>query len=303
MKTFINETKLNQHYLNRLRGLKLTITGNELMLIADVTLGLWWDPVGVGFLCDEVAESETYFGYGAKWGVDARNLAAKLKLAPLSTLNELAADIQEAWCFHNISNSRSEFASFLRSRTYRFQALNEEPDRYQEWLVGAKLADGSIVIDRIPSHIPRGDFGPVEVALSKVMPDGRAFIEEEVLASGPIGTTKCIKTYEGDSIVFAQRFGRKGLTRFVKNRAPEPCSSVFVVLKRLKVHRYLIITGFVGTRPEPEPWDETAFRHAVDPNVSRQRSLEFWSKHALIYDETLIVNDSVPTGVTINGAC
>jgi len=286
MKTFINETKLNQQCLNRLRGQKLTITGNELMLITDVTRGIWWDHVGVGFLCDEVAESETYFGYGAKWGVDARNLAAKLKLAPLRILNELAADIQEAWCFHNISNSR-EFFSFLGSRTYRFQALNEEPDRYQKWLVGAKLADGSIVIDRIPSHIPRGDFGPVEVALSKVMPDGRAFIEEEVLASGPIGTTKCIKTYEGDSIVFAQRFGRKGLTRFVKNRAPEPCNSVFVVLKRLKEHRYLIITGFVGTRPEPEPWDETAFRHAVDPNVSRQRSLEFWSKHALIYDETL----------------
>jgi len=286
MKTFINETKLNQQCLNRLRGQKLTITGNELMLITDVTRGIWWDHVGVGFLCDEVAESETYFGYGAKWGVDARNLAAKLKLAPLRILNELAADIQEAWCFHNISNSR-EFFSFLGSRTYRFQALNEEPDRYQKWLVGAKLADGSIVIDRIPSHIPREDFGPVEVALSKVMPDGRAFIEEEVLTSGPIGTTKCIKTYEGDSIVFAQRFGRKGLTRFVKNRAPEPCNSVFVVLKRLKEHRYLIITGFVGTRPEPEPWDETAFTHAVDPNVSRQRSLEFWSKHALIYDETL----------------
>lgn len=33
-----------------------------------------------------------------------------------------------------------------------------------------------------------------------------------------IGTSSCVETHEGDEIIYAQRVGRAGLTRFVKNR-------------------------------------------------------------------------------------
>jgi hypothetical protein len=87
----------------------------------------------------------------------------------------------------------------------------------------------------------------------------------------------------------AQRPHRRGPTRFVKGREPEPCDTVFVALKKIRLHRYLLVTGFVGERPEPEPWDERAFSFSKDPGAARERSKRFWSDHALVYDPDVIV--------------
>jgi hypothetical protein len=83
----------------------------------------------------------------------------------------------------------------------------------------------------------------------------------------------------GDEIVFAKRPGRFGLTRFVKNRKPEPCSKVVVILKKGNYDEVVLVTAFVGHRPEPEPWDRNA----------TAKSQAFWSTRALVWGSEPIV--------------
>lgn len=271
----------------------LQISGNEMMLITDIRLGCMPGYATAICLGSSVAESESDFAYGEKWGVNVLRLAAKLELAPLSILVEILADIEEAWAFHNTTATGSAFARFLKGRCYRFRAIPEgERIREGRCLVGATLADGSIVVGRVPTHVSRTDKVTVGLALERLDPCGREFIEEEVSVKESIGNTQCVRTVDGDGIVFARRPGRKGLTRFVKNREPEDCDSVFVVLKKVRQHRYVLLTGFTGCKPEPEPWDEQAFSRAKDPAEARKRSQEFWNQHALVYHESDIVPGS-----------
>ena len=198
----------------------------------------------------------------------------------------MCADFREAWRFH-----QNDFLEFLGHQSYSFAAC-EKTDAEEVWVPGGELADGSIVVDRIPSHVKKADVGSVLLALRKVNPDGREFIEQEISFQNEVGVTLCVETTGRDQIVFAQRRGRKGLTRFVKDRAPEPTNSVFVVLKKDSEHRYVLITGFVGAKPEPEPWDEKAFAHSKKPQEAKSRSIEFWKRHALVYSPDLIVPGS-----------
>ncbi len=144
-----------------------------------------------------------------------------------------------------------------------------------------RLLSGEPVVDRHNSHIHRDVARLLPEALAKVDAQGRTFLVEEVDFGRLVGETVCVTTGVGDTIVFAQRPRRFGLSRFVKNRAPEPCSKVVVILKK-DDHEdyYVLITAFVGHWPEPEPWDR---------NVT-ERSVAFWSSHALIWGSEPVVS-------------
>lgn len=258
----------------------VTIKGREMIVIADVTRGcLYETPERIHCLADDVLAE----GNGVQWNVDTAQLAAKLAVAPLGVLNTLLADLREAWTFRE-----DDFLEFLTSRSFTYRSCERE-DPSPTWVAGGCLADGSIVVDRMPSYVRASEIETVLRALPKVDPAGRSFIEAEILFPETVGDTKCVETTSEDAIVYAQRPGRYGLTRFVKGRAPEPTKSVFVVLKKERNHRYVLITGFTGGKPEPEPWDEKAFAHSVDPAEARKRSAEFWANHALIYMPDMIV--------------
>lgn len=146
-----------------------------------------------------------------------------------------------------------------------------------EW----RLSSGEVVVDRFRSHLHPSVASLLPEALARVDSQSRQFLVEEVDFCRLVGETICVPTGSGDEIVFALRHGRRGLTRFVKNREPEPCSSVVVILKRDDANSrvYILITTFVGRRPEPEPWDRNA----------TERSVEFWSSHALIWGSESMV--------------
>jgi len=135
------------------------------------------------------------------------------------------------------------------------------------------LASGEVVVDRFNSHLHASVRPFLREALARVEAGGRVFLTEEVDFGRPLGETICIPTAAGDAVVFARRPGRQGLTRFVKNRAPLPSSSVVVVLKRGDNGVMVLVTAFIGQKPEPEPWDRNA----------TERSREFWSHHALVW--------------------
>jgi len=116
-------------------------------------------------------------------------------------------------------------------------------------------------------------------ALSKIESKGERFLVESVDLGRIVGESICVPTEPGDEIVYAQRLGRSGLTRFVKNKRPRPCSSVTVILLAVENNQYLLITAFVGLKAAPEPWDKNVEEH----------SLEFWNSHAIVYGTEPII--------------
>ena len=138
------------------------------------------------------------------------------------------------------------------------------------------LGSGEMVADRPNSHLAtHGTVLPfVGEALLRIQSGERDFIAEEMDFGQSIGQTICVETHEGNDIVFAQRPNRAGLTRFVKNREPEPCSTVVVCLKRAREGGYILLTAYIGHRTPAEPWDT---------EWATEQSVPFWNTHALIW--------------------
>lgn len=146
------------------------------------------------------------------------------------------------------------------------------------------LASGEPVIDRKDSHAASHDtvLPLLAEALSHVHASGRTEFCEEVDFGRVVGETICVATESGDDIVYAQRPGRRGLTRFVKNRVPKPTASVTACFKRAVGGggSLLLMTAFVGGRAPAEPWDQ---------RWSTEESTLFWNTHALVWgkEETI----------------
>jgi len=147
--------------------------------------------------------------------------------------------------------------------------------------IGWTLASGERVVDRHHSHVHgAAAYQHLPAALGKICSNGRKFIVEEVDFGRPIGQTICVATRPGDEIVYAQRAHRRGLSRFVKNRTPEVCSCITIILKRdVLEDYYIVVSSFVGYRSEPEPWDRNA----------NGNSLAFWAAHALVWGHEQII--------------
>lgn len=142
-----------------------------------------------------------------------------------------------------------------------------------------KLKSGESVVDRNRSHIHACVQPLLEEVFAKFSSRGRGFLVETIDLGRVVGEATRVETRESDEIIFAQRVGRQGLTRFVKNRKSESCSTVTVILKRIDHGDYVLITAWVGTQAEPEPWDRNA----------TERSVLFWSHQALVWGSEEII--------------
>lgn len=141
------------------------------------------------------------------------------------------------------------------------------------------LRSGEPVFDRPTSHLHESVLGILPEALSEIS-GGEHFFVHEVDFGRLVGETNCVATHRGDDVVWAQRPNRQGLTRFVKNRQPEPSSRAVVILKRDDYEPYyILITAFVGSQAGREPWDPRA----------TDEDRRFWEEHALVYGSEPIV--------------
>jgi len=134
--------------------------------------------------------------------------------------------------------------------------------------------DAKRVFNRFNSH--HNLSGPLLCeALGKVTLGDQSFVTKAVSFERIVGNSTCVRTSLADRIVYARRKRRRGMSRFVLGRQPEPCSNIFLVLKRSEAEPdcYILITGFIGDQPEPEPWDSNA----------SSGSLAFWRNHALVF--------------------
>lgn len=152
-----------------------------------------------------------------------------------------------------------------------------------------KLKSGESVVDRLDgSHIHESVSPFFEEALTRIDSEQREFLIEEVNFGKEIGKTVCVLTDENDKIVFAQRPNRFGLTRFVIGKAPEPCSTVVIILKKT-AQGYVLITAFVGGKAEPEPWDLRNFARQNDPFKAENKARKFWNSRALVWGTEPII--------------
>lgn len=143
------------------------------------------------------------------------------------------------------------------------------------------LKSGEKVTDRPDSHVAgHASVLPLlEEALRKVDSKNRTEFCEEVCFDRNVGETICVETNLEDEILFAMRVGRKGPTRFVKNRAPEPTNKVTICLHKSD-GGYMLGTAFIGSRTPAEPWDEV---------YRDEHSIPFWDSHALIWGRIEVV--------------
>lgn len=141
------------------------------------------------------------------------------------------------------------------------------------------LRTGEPVYDRHSSHIHDGILGLLPEVLSEVSGNERFIVHEHDFGR-LVGETSCVATREGDDVIWGQRPGRAGLTRFVKNRQAEPSSKAVVILKRDDWEPYyILITAFIGGKAGREPWDPRA----------TDKDRRFWGGHALVYGSEPII--------------
>jgi hypothetical protein len=120
-------------------------------------------------------------------------------------------------------------------------------------------------------------------------------IDEEITFDRIVGNSICVATAPGDRIVYARRPKRAGLTRFVRNRRPEPSRSVVVILMRIEEpNSYLLISAYVGSKAEPESWDPNLLKKP-DPHAATAASLKYWASHALVWGSVPVIGGSVTT--------
>ena len=138
-----------------------------------------------------------------------------------------------------------------------------------------RLASSEFVFDVKDSHVATHSsvLPCLAEALSMMSSDSREVVIAELDMGRVVGKNIRVATTSADEIVYAQRPNRRGLTRFVKNRKPEPCSRVVVLVKRTTGGAYVLLTAFIGTRCPAEPWDRNADKTSVP----------FWNENALIW--------------------
>jgi len=107
-----------------------------------------------------------------------------------------------------------------------------------------------------------------------------------------IGYKTLLEVTSQDTIYYAKRKGRDIHSRFVKNKSPLLCDTLTLILKkdRRAPETYNLITMFVGSPNFKEPEDLNIYSKS-----ELIESLNFWSKHAFVYDETVIDVTSVKT--------
>ena len=165
-------------------------------------------------------------------------------------------------------------------RDYGIAAFEETLRQFKSPPESWQLASGEEVVDREQSHLHGDVRRLLPEVLAQIHAQGRAFIIHSCDFGRVVGETICVWTRPDDSIVYAQRVGRAGLSRFVKNRQSDPCSVITVMLRQNDDGRYEVITAYVGYLGEHEPWD----KGAREPQSSR-----FWNEYALVWGHEPVV--------------
>ncbi len=97
-----------------------------------------------------------------------------------------------------------------------------------------------------------------------------------------VGTTDLVETGEYDEIIYALRPLRTQYSRFVKGKKSQPTSWITIDLRRAGDTEYNLYTAFIGQLTPSFPGG----------NFLPDQSMEFWSKHALVWGSQEVIPGS-----------
>jgi hypothetical protein len=75
---------------------------------------------------------------------------------------------------------------------------------------------------------------------------------------------------------------RQQYSRFVKNKSPQPTSFITIDIRKNPDGKYFLYTAFVGRLTPSFPGGD----------FMSEKSIEFWSNHALVYGSQEIIPDT-----------
>lgn len=110
---------------------------------------------------------------------------------------------------------------------------------------------------------------------------------------GTVGSTGCVETEPEDRIVYAYRLGDQQFPdRFVLGRNRHHTSLVHLSVRYTNLGYFsLLRLGFGGLNP-PIPHKDNPLYYLLD-EVGKQRSREFWRRHAFVYNENIVRSRAV----------
>jgi len=121
----------------------------------------------------------------------------------------------------------------------------------------------------------------------RIVPVGET-IKKTVNLHKIIGQSHCVALNGDEEVFYAQRKGRRTLSKFVRGREAEDCSCITFAISKTTTSRYKILTAYIGYISEKEP---------LDPSISNEqefnRCKDFWNNHALVEGSQNIFIDSI----------
>ncbi len=152
-------------------------------------------------------------------------------------------------------------------------------------LCGGTIVITETVIEHLSAHPDVTMF--LDEAIKRVsLPTDGSILSVKVEMGRIVGRSGCAPTISitpNDSALFALRLARRKASRVVLDRFGPEVSYIAVIAGPTENPKeYKLYTAFIGEPAPKEPWDPTL------TDVERPESIQFWSTHALIYDETVM---------------
>lgn len=117
-----------------------------------------------------------------------------------------------------------------------------------------------------------------------------SFIKKTVDLGKVIGKREAIELNGDEKIFYAQRIGRKTLTKFVSGVKAEDCSAITFVVSKVSENKFRIITAYIGYSAEKEPLDP-----AIKTEEEFNRAKKYWDKTAMIEGMQVIYPNTITT--------
>jgi hypothetical protein len=120
-----------------------------------------------------------------------------------------------------------------------------------------------------------------EILLSQTLRGQRIVIEQDMGRN--IGTTDIVTTSDSDNVYYARPLKSEVYYRFAKNRYPQLCSTLTIVVDKDADGNYEVSDTWIGNNRPPFPGDVAATKS----------SLQYWATHALVPDSQPVQTKSL----------
>jgi|TARA_Y100000294_G_scaffold50431_1_gene47493 hypothetical protein len=122
-----------------------------------------------------------------------------------------------------------------------------------------------------------------EIVSRVTLPTDGSRLASQTSLGRVVGQSSLISTKKiglSETAWFAIRKNRMKASRVVPNASPVDTDLVSIVANPIEKNSYELVTAWFGAMAPKEPWDPD---HADDP-TAYEESINFWCRHALVYD-------------------